>query len=108
MKRHKTNHYGSCLPLAFVLRRFVVDADTQFMAIFHLQHNPGFSHGSAKIFIGLKGKRDSKGDSYTTSLACLYSSVPFLFTYSSHTLKACMIEKKVTFNVMSSSLDIDG
>jgi hypothetical protein len=47
----QTNHYGSFLPLAFTLRRFVVDADTQFIAIFHLQHNPGFSHSSAEIFI---------------------------------------------------------
>ncbi len=47
----QTNHHGSFLQLAFALRRFVVDVDTQFTAIFDLQHNPGLSHGSAKTYI---------------------------------------------------------
>ncbi|KAI0276792.1 hypothetical protein BGY98DRAFT_983814 [Russula aff. rugulosa BPL654] len=53
---HVTNrsHYGSFLQLAFMLRRFVVDVDTQFLAIFHLQYNPGFSNGSDDI-LGLFG-----------------------------------------------------
>jgi hypothetical protein len=57
----QTNNYGSFLPLAFALRRFVVDLDTQFIAIFHLEHNPGFSHGSAKIFISSEGNCAAKG-----------------------------------------------
>lgn len=57
----QTNRYGSFLPLAFALRRFVVDLDTQFTAIFHLQHNPGFGHGSARIFISSDGNDAAKG-----------------------------------------------
>ena len=92
---HVTNRRnGSFPPLAFALRRFVVDVDAQLRTIRHLQYHPSFNHGSAEIFISLEGPTTQQSDSYTRSLACLPLSVPCLFTYSSHTLKPYMFRKK--------------
>ena len=48
-RKHVTNRSDNrrMEPLAFALRLFVVDLDTQLVPIRHLQYNPGFGHGSA-------------------------------------------------------------
>jgi hypothetical protein len=42
------------------LRRFVVDVDTQLVAILYLQYNPRFSHGPAATSISSEGTTSRK------------------------------------------------
>ena len=89
-----------------MLRRFVVDVDTQFIAIYHLQHNPGFGHGSAKNSLSVKME--------TKQQTGLVHDIGGLFAFKRPIALHVIIphsqslydQRKVTFNTVS-SLDVD-